>query len=139
MSAPVIHATPPSTGWRDIGPEIQEICDANGLTYSVTPGWPSPRMRWRGGVVDIQASFTLSGGGLNAVDFSHAFGQDIQEWRCGPGNDQISGALTGSAGVIHWSPGSWIRFWSAGRQRLFVSWPAWSGLEPTRHPGVDLP
>ena len=111
------------TGWRNMQAEFESICTANSLTFSVTPGYLSPRIRRVGDLLLLDVGVNITGTGLSTIDFRSAFGQNLNGFRGGPNNRQIPASVTGSADVIHWAYGVYIRFWSPGLQTLNVVWP----------------
>lgn len=130
------------TGWRNMQAEFESICTANSLTFSVAPGYLSPKIRRVGDFLILDVGVNITGSGSGNIDFQSAFGQNLNGFTGGPFNRQIPASVTGSAGVIHWAANfiaqnTYIKFWSPGLQTLNVVWPitdtaAW----PTSLPGT---
>lgn len=122
------------TGWRDVSSLFQSICTANSLTYSAVAGFLPPAIRRINDTIFYRVGVNITGATIGTVDFRSAlqptgFRTDqISNW-------QIPASVTGSAGVIHFSPGNYIRFWTAGAQyfeKTFSASEAW----PTTLPGT---
>ena len=125
------------TGWRNMQAEFESICTANSLTFSVTPGFLSPRIRRVGDLLLLDVGVNITGTGAGDVDFRSAFGQNLNGFRGGPNNRAIPASVTGSAGVIHWANNIYIKFWSPGLQTLNVVWPITDTAPwPTSLPGT---
>ena len=125
------------TGWRNMQAEFESICTANSLTFSVTPGSISPRIRRVGDLLLLDVSVNITGTGAGDVDFRSAFGQNLNGFMGGPNNRAIPASVTGSAGVIHWANNIYIKFWSPGLQTLNVVWPITDTAPwPTSLPGT---
>ena len=102
------------TGWRNVESLIQAICTSNGLTYARKGGYNPPAVRRINDTVWFDAAFTITGN-LADVDFKTALGQVANGiFGAKPDNRQIPPTLTGSAGVIHWGPSIYVKFWTAG-------------------------
>lgn len=124
------------TGWRNMQAQFESICTANSLTFSVAPGYSSPKIKRVGDFLILDVGVNITGN-LGDIDFRSALGQNLNGFRGGPSNRQIPASVTGSAGVIHWAPGIYIRFWSPGLQTLNVVWPITDTAPwPTSLPGV---
>lgn len=123
------------TGWRNVRGLFEAVCAANGLTYANIAGFSDPAIRRVGSTIYYRIGVNITGALAN-VDFRTAmqpagFKTDqIENW-------QMPASMTGSAGVIHFSPANYIRFWTAGNQTFIMSLSttdAW----PTTLPGTAI-
>lgn len=118
----------------------QSICTANSLTYALQPGAAAPRIRRRNQTLDICVLVNITGATIATTDLRPAFGYGTMFSAAWAENRQVPASALGSVGVLHWAPGVYIRFWTAGNNSVVVSVPiiGKTGVDiwPTSLPGT---
>jgi hypothetical protein len=119
------------TGWRDMWAEVLAI-DPGATKIA---GFYGARIRRTLHNIYLDVGFTTSL--ITPTDWRPAL-MPTASWRPDtPANWQIPAAITGSSGIIHFSPANYVRNWTAGNVILQMTLPC-SATWPTSLPGTAV-
>lgn len=126
------------TGWRNMLARVESALAEGGFEFKgIRPGFPSPRVRRVNNTLhtEVGIQWGRPDGVRGNPNFRAALGFP-EMWRFAHvGNWQIPGSVTGSTGVVHWAPNSYVAAWEPSSFILVLS--TWcDGAWPTTLPGT---